>query len=74
MENLSRTAFIADLVHAAHKMGIGLREVIVDGEYRFDWLDGMTQVMVVGEVAKDRINAFELACYRLQEYLKLHPQ
>lgn len=74
MPSLDRTTYIADVCLAARRMGIYLREVQDNGQYRFDWYDAATDATIIGEIANDRINAFELACNRLTTYLKYNPK
>lgn len=69
MEN-DRTQFIFDTCLAARRMGIYLREIKDSGQFRFDWYDPVSDFVVVGEIANDRINAFEIACNKLIDYLK----
>lgn len=70
--SLDRTTYIFDICLAARRMGIYLRETEDSGQYRFDWFDPVSDYVVNGEIANDRINAFELACNKLVDYLKFN--
>lgn len=70
MTNAGRLNYILDIATAAHRMGIYLRERnFGDGLYAFDWYDPMTNREILGENTTDRLEAFEVGCKKLTDYL-----
>lgn len=65
-----RQAYMEDITVAARRLGIKMSIAEDNGTYRCDWLDPMTGTIIKGEIAKDKMNAFELACNHLVDYLK----
>jgi hypothetical protein len=59
-----------DITQAARRLGIHMSIAEDNGTFRCDWYDPMTNTTINGEVAKDKENAFELACNHLVDYLK----
>lgn len=69
MASADRNAFMVDVTQAARRLGISMSIFEEAGTYRCDWHDPMTNRIINGEIAKDKENAFELACNHLVKYL-----
>ncbi len=63
---------VTAIIVAARRMGIYMSMMEDNGQWRFDWYDPMTNATINGVIANDKINALELACNKLVDYLKIH--
>lgn len=60
---------VANIISAAHHLGIGLRETSAEGQYSFEWRDQFSNVTISGPTDPDRKKALELACTKLADSL-----
>jgi len=71
MTDEQRLAFCKDMTFSAKSMGILIREDSHDGQYKFSWYDPLGNIILEGALDPDRKTAYEVACHKLVEHLKI---